>query len=151
VADLLAQCHTTAGVIGSFVFDNYGMRLGAYVDEGIGAEETHRVGLNLAQMLAALETLKFTAKEMQINFSRHSLYVRALGNAFGVILCNQNVNWSLLRMTVNVAAKPFETDRDLQRNLQLSSPSVKETLTPSLLKDEELQLIRRMLWSDRRA
>ncbi len=76
----------------------------------------------MARLLALLETRGEKAKDIELRFQHGDIYIRDLGNAFEVVLCAPQVNWSLLRMTANVAAASFEKDAELQKSLALAAP-----------------------------
>ncbi len=141
------QIASVPGVLACIVYDNSGERLGASLNDKYNLDEWKTAGSVLAQMLAAAGTAGAGVREMELRSAGRSLYVRTFGNAFCVTLCRVDVNWSMLRMTVNVAASPFESDRELQRALMLAAPSLSETLTERLLGDAELRLVWRIVRS----
>lgn len=144
-AALTGQILLVPGVLASIVYDNNGERLGASLNDEYNLDEWRNAGLVLAQMLAASEIAAAGMREMELHSAGRDLYVRSLGNAFCATLCRIDVNWAMLRMTVNVAASPFETDGELQRALMLAAPSLTETLTERRLSDEELPLVWRIV------
>lgn len=124
LADLLSSIHRIGGVTSSFVFDNNGSRLGANVDESANVwqwtfrgDASREFGSGLGQMLAAFRVRGVRLRDMQLTFPEAGLFVRDMGNAFVVVMCRPEADWSLIRMTVNVAAAAFEADGELQKSL----------------------------------
>ncbi len=143
----LKQIQSTPGVVGSFIYANNGRRLRGYADETMDLERWGGVGMKLAQMLGALETCGFAARDLELTCEQSSVYVRNLGGAFGVVVCKPSVNWATVRMTINVAAIAFENDKDLQSKLTSAAPSAQETLTERDLSRKELALFWKILSS----
>jgi predicted regulator of Ras-like GTPase activity (Roadblock/LC7/MglB family) len=126
-AALLHETQATAGVRAVCVFDNRGALLAAHSNEDWADGFLARLGEQMARLLALLEARPDQAKDIELRFEHGDIYVRDLGNAFEVVLCAPQVNWSLLRMTANVAAAPFEKDTELQKSLALAAPSRGQT------------------------
>jgi predicted regulator of Ras-like GTPase activity (Roadblock/LC7/MglB family) len=110
------------GVRAACVFDNQGALLAASSNENLPQNFLTHLGGEISRLLWLLEGKSETPKETELRFDKGDLYIRDLGNAFQVILCLPQVNWSLLRITVNVAAAPFEKDAELQKSLGLAAP-----------------------------
>ncbi len=121
-ASLLREIQATAGVRAACVFDNVGALLAANSNEDWADGFLARLGEEMARLLALLETRGEKAKDIELRFQHGDIYIRDLGNAFEVVLCAPQVNWSLLRMTANVAAASFEKDAELQKSLALAAP-----------------------------
>ncbi len=145
MAALLNQIHPIAGVREAVLYNNHGWMLGAVVADPpadrqsrdlqrdpagprgaapSGAEDTlekaryNQAGQYLAQVFAAFEQGKGRPKEIEMRFTRKELLARDLGNAFVAIGCAPEVDWAMLRLTLNVAAARFEKDTALQENLR---------------------------------
>lgn len=146
-AAVTGQIISVPGVLACLVYDNSGERLGASLNDEYDLEEWRNAGTILAQLLAAAGTAGAGVREMEFRSAGRALYVRSLGNAFCAALCTIDVNWAMLRMSVNVAASPFESDGDLQRALMLAAPSLAETLTERLLSDAELRWVWKIIQS----
>lgn len=116
VASLLKEIESVAGVRHVIVCDNQGKVLGA-----LGAvrdpKESTRIGSQVALMLSTIERISGKPRETQVQFQDGALLVHDLGNAFVVIGTTPNVNESLLRMTLNVAATAFTQDQNVQKTL----------------------------------
>ncbi len=121
-ASLLREMQSTAGVRAACVFDNQGALLAANSNEDWAEGLFARLGEEMARLLALLAAPVDKAKDIELRFQHGDIYVRDLGNAFEVVLCAPQVNWSLLRMTTNVAAAPFEKDAELQKSLAAAAP-----------------------------
>ncbi len=126
-AALLREIQTTAGVRAACVFDNQGALLAANSNEDWAEGFLVRLGEEMARLLALLAAPVENAKDLELRFEHGDIYVRDLGNAFEVVLCAPQVNWSLLRMTANVAAAPFEKDAELQKSLAQAAPPRRHT------------------------
>ncbi len=137
---LLKEFEQTPGVRHAFVFDNRGKLLGGYLNEELDRGDINRAGLCVAQILAALETRGGKPKEIELRFDRARLSGRDLGNAFVVVVCAPSINGSLLKMAMNVAAAPFESNADLQNRLRGATGALKDALQPANLDDAAWQL-----------
>ncbi len=121
-AALLREMRTAAGVRAACVFDNQGALLAANSNEDIRESLLSELGLQMARLRTLVQAKSENAKDIELRFERGDVYVRDMGNAIQVVLCEPQVNWSLLRMTANVAAAPFEKDSELQKNLSQAAP-----------------------------
>lgn len=135
LALLRERCHTLfdqlaqiPGVQGACVCDNHGSVL-ASLQAGAGDRRMfERIGLVLTQCLAALHA-QSPLKDLEAVFERRTVVARDLGHATLVAVCGADTNLPLLRMTLNVAANPFETDAELQRGLKQAALSRAGTLS----------------------
>ncbi len=121
-ASMLREIQTMAGVRMVCVFDNQGTLLAAGSNEDWAEGTMAKLGEEMGRLLALLETRGDRAKDIELRFHHGDMYIRDLGNAFEVLMCAPRINWSLLRMTANVAAAPFEKDAELQKSLALAAP-----------------------------
>ncbi len=117
VASLLKAIKAVAGVPQVIVCDNQGKVLGVLSDSNLDSADAKRIGLFAAQSLGAVQRISGKPHETEIQYERGTLLIRQVGNAFVIVSIAPNVNWSLLRMTVNIAAADFEKDRNLQKAL----------------------------------
>ena len=116
------------GVQGACVCDNHGAVLGMLL-AGAGDRRTfERIGLALSQCFGALQT-RSAGRDLELVFERRAVVARDLGNAALAVVCGADANLPMLRMTLNVAANPFESDAELQRGLQQAAPSRANTLS----------------------
>lgn len=112
---LLREMDKVPGVQSAFVCDSRGNALVLWYNVPITRETASRVGGCIANLWSAFAGHTF--EELELRFDDRGVYARTLGNAFLVVVCMHTVNRALLRMTCNVAAAPFQADKDLQRNL----------------------------------
>ena len=113
---LLREVEQVAGLHSAFVCDSRGAILGALVTGTDDPNIFDRVGVCLAESFAALDANEF--REIELRFANRILYTRHLGNAFIAALIALDTNMALLRITLNVAIVPFESDTVLQNNLK---------------------------------
>ncbi len=113
---LLREVEQVAGLQSAFVCDSRGAILGAWVTGKDDPNVFDRVGVCLAESFAALNANEF--HEIELRFANRILYTRNLGNAFVAVLIALDTNLALLRITLNVAVVPFESDTILQNNLK---------------------------------
>lgn len=113
----LEAVHQVPGVQEAFVSDRAGDLLGAYVGASWDKDKTSAIAIQVAQLLVEGERGR-AAREMEIRLAQGGLFVRGLGNAFALIVCAPNVDWAMLRMTLNVAATAYETNIPLQNLIQ---------------------------------
>ncbi len=118
MAALLNQIHPIAGVQEAVLYNNHGEVLGTIAEGHLEKALYNQAGQYLAQVFAAFEQGKGRPKEIEMRFTRKELLARDLGNAFVAIGCAPEVDWAMLRLTLNVAAARFEKDTALQENLR---------------------------------
>ncbi|MBM3127739.1 MAG: hypothetical protein FJ009_03790 [Chloroflexi bacterium] len=114
---LLQEMDRLTGAQRALICDPRGTPLAIWHLEAfpLSREEAGRVGACLANLFAAFQGHTF--REIEIAFEDRLVYARTLGNAFLAVVCARDTALSLVRMTCNVAAAPFETDKELQSNL----------------------------------
>ncbi len=121
-AALLREMRGAAGVRAACVFDNQGALLAANSNEDLQESLLSQLGTLAVRLRTLVQAKSENPKDIELRFERGDVYVRDLGNAIQVVLCGPHVNWSLLRMTANVAAAPFERDAELQKSLSQAAP-----------------------------
>ena len=125
---MFEQLARVAGVQGACVCDNHGVILGLLL-AGVGDRRLfERIGLGLSQCLGALHA-RSAVRDLEVVFERKTVVARDLGNATLAVVCSADANLPLLRMTLNVAANPFEGDAELQRGLKQAALSRANTLS----------------------
>jgi predicted regulator of Ras-like GTPase activity (Roadblock/LC7/MglB family) len=125
---MFEQLARVAGVQGACVCDNHGVILGLLL-AGVGDRRLfERIGLGLSQCLGALHA-RSAVRDLEVVFERKTVVARDLGNATLAVVCSADANLPLLRMTLNVAANPFEGDAELQRGLKQAALSRGNTLS----------------------
>lgn len=129
---LLHEIEHVPGVQTACVHDNRGKVLGALVNADLDKGTYNRVGTEIAQCFAAFQA-RTGCRDLEFRFEKKLIYARDLGNAFLTVYCSPDASLSMLRMTVNVAAAPFEADPDLQKSLKQAAESKKDTLAPNYL------------------
>lgn len=113
---LLREMDKVPDVQCAFICDARGNALVLwYTIPPITREAASRVGACMVNLWKAFPGHIF--EEIEMHFEDRWLYARTLGNAFLVVVCTRDVNRALLRMTCNVAAVPFQADKELQKNL----------------------------------
>ncbi len=106
------------GVPEGFICDEHGEMLGAWVTGDWDKVRAIETGVQIAQALAAFQASGKKPRELEIRFERGGILVRVLGNAFAFIMCAPNVDWAMLRMSINVAAPTYEANTAVQNALQ---------------------------------
>jgi|GEM_PF-978836 hypothetical protein len=112
---LLREMEKIPGAQSAFVCDARGNALVLWYTTPLTRETASRVGERVVNLFNAFPGKTF--EEVEMRFDDRWLYARTLGNAFLVVVCTRDVNRALVRMTCNVAAVPFQTDKELQKNL----------------------------------
>lgn len=116
-----------AGVQSACIYDNHGALLGS-LQAGTGDRRLFdHMGLALSQCFGALHA-RCACRDLEVLFERKAVVARDLGNALLAVVCSVDSNLPLLRMTLNVAAHPFEADAELQRGLKQAAFSRGRTL-----------------------
>ncbi|MBI5033128.1 MAG: hypothetical protein HZB51_21625 [Chloroflexi bacterium] len=132
VGNLLREIEKVPGVQAAGVFDNHGQFLGTLTSGAIDKGEYNKVGASIAQCFAAFQA-KNECRDLEFRFEKKWLYSREIGDAFVVVFCAPKVNFSMLRMTLNVAAVEFINDPDLQKSLKNVAASKQDTLAQNYL------------------
>ena len=138
--NLLQEIAKVSGVHAAGVFDNHGQFLAAITSSTIDKNDFNKVGASIAQCFATFQT-KTECRDLEFRFEKKWLYCRELDNAFVVVFCSPKMNFSMLRMTLNVAATDFLNDPDLQKNLKNAAASRQDTLAQQYLDILGSQLI----------
>ena len=125
---MFEQLAGVAGVQGGCVCDNHAAVLGLLLAAEGDRRTFERIALALSQCFGALHA-RSAFKDLEVVFERRIVVARDLGNATLAVVCSENANLPLLRMTLNVAAGPFEGDAELQRGLKQAAISRGSTLT----------------------
>jgi hypothetical protein len=124
---LFEELGLVPGVQGACLCSNHGAVLGMLLADGCNRRLFERIGLVLAQCLAALSG-RSEVKDIELRLERKLVVARDLGNALIVLLCSVEINLPILRMALNVAASPLEADAELQRILAQRAPGRADTL-----------------------
>ncbi len=139
-----SQIEKLAGMQSACVCDNHGELLGAIGPTALDNAVYTRLGQLMCQLLAVLETQGRKPKELDLLLDHQAVLVRDLGNAFVMVLCVPQLDRALLRLTLNVAALPFEKDADLQGLLREAAPLRRDVLTENALDAAAWELVQRM-------
>ncbi|MCI0477805.1 MAG: hypothetical protein L0Y55_16300 [Anaerolineales bacterium] len=113
----LDAAHEIRGVQETLIGDRTGELLGAYVGANWDKPKASALVAQVARLLHEAEQGRAPAREVEARSPQGGLFVRGLGNAFAVFICAPTVDWAMMRMTVNVAATPYETNPLLQNYL----------------------------------
>jgi predicted regulator of Ras-like GTPase activity (Roadblock/LC7/MglB family) len=114
---LLKEIEQVPHIQQAILFDQRGALLAARVNDALTRESVDRIGASVSTIIAAFPERAFTG--IEIGYEGGLLFVRKLGHAFIAVVTADDSNLAMLRMTLNVAAEPFESDKDLQNNLAL--------------------------------
>lgn len=133
IGALLNEIPKVGGVHGVFVCDNRGKPFAAWSSSTPESSAFDQIGLNVAQIYAALARQMGQVREIEIYYQHRVLVARDLGNIFVVTLCMPNTDRALLRMSLNVAAESLEKDTETQRELARVAPSRADTLSAGYL------------------
>lgn len=110
---LLQEMDKLTGAHAACICDSRGTALALWYNQVELARTTvDRVGACVANVFAAFPGHAF--REIEMAYEDRLVYARMLGNAFLVVVCAPNTSLALVRMTCNVAAAPFEADKELQ-------------------------------------
>lgn len=112
---LLREMEKIPGVQSAFICNMRGTALTLWYITPLDRVTANRLGESVASLMSAFPGHTFEEIEMQ--FEDRLVYVRTLGYARLVVIGTRNVSRALLRMTCNVAAVPFQSDKELQKNL----------------------------------
>jgi predicted regulator of Ras-like GTPase activity (Roadblock/LC7/MglB family) len=113
---VLAEINGVPGVRGSFICDGRGEMIVSAVATGLDAA-LDGVGREVTQTMAALEMIGEAKSELDFAYSRMRVVVHDLAKAVLIVLCEPNVDISLLRLTVNVVTTRLKGHSDIQAEL----------------------------------
>lgn len=139
---LLEELLQVPGLQGSCLCDNRGGLLGLLLSATGHRRLFERMALPLCQCFAALEG-RLAVRSLELRLERKVVVARDLGQALLVAVCAPEVNLPVLRMALEVATHPFETDADLQKSLAQVEPSRSATLSPTALDATARALLQR--------
>lgn len=117
VNSFLQEIQRVAGVQHVFVCDRQGILLGARSESTVESAVLDRIGVMVMQIVGAMEKHSGKTAEIEAQFEHGTIVIRDLGNALAVIVCTSKVNWSLLRIALNVVVTKFTQDANLQKAL----------------------------------
>lgn len=115
---VLKEMEHLPGAQSAFVCDLRGTALAMWYTTALTRETASRIGGCISNVLTAFQGHTFN--EIEILFADRRMYVRTLGNAFLVVVYTPETSLSLVRIACNVAAAPFESDKELQKYLASS-------------------------------
>lgn len=113
---LLSEISGVPGVRGSFICDGRGELIVSAVATGLDAV-LDSVGREVTQTMAALEMIGEAKSELDFAYSGMRVVVHDLEKAVLIVLCEPEVDVSLLRLTVNVVTTRLKGYSNIQAQL----------------------------------
>ena len=113
----LADINAVAGVRGCITCDNRGGVIASVTPTGLDLATLNNIGRQVTLILAALETAGQAMSELDFTYDGARLVARDLGNAVLVVLCEPQVEISMLRLTLNVVTARWKKDSSVQERL----------------------------------
>ena len=112
IAIRLRMLRDIEGVLGSFVIGERGHMLGRDVPSACGTDVLQLVGGRVQQLCDAFVGAQIGGgfECTTLYFQQHKLHVRALGNAFLIVVSSADVNLPALKMAVNMVGRQVLSD-----------------------------------------
>jgi hypothetical protein len=117
INNFIEETWRVTGVRHVVVCDRHGISLGAHSELLEDSVLLDRVGILILQILGTIDKRSSKSIDVEAQFEHGAIVVRDLGNAFAVIVCSPKINWSLLRIALNVSVTKFTQDAQLQKAL----------------------------------
>ena len=125
----LADINAVAGVRGCITCDNRGGVIASVTPSGLDLAALNNIGRQVTLILAALETAGQAMSELDFTYDGARLVARDLGNAVLVVLCEPQVEISMLRLTLNVVTARWKKDSSVQEQLTGQAGKREDLLT----------------------
>jgi predicted regulator of Ras-like GTPase activity (Roadblock/LC7/MglB family) len=110
----LAEINTVSGVRGSFLCDNQGKVIASAAPAGLDTATLNSIGRGVTLTLAVLETTGEAMSELDFTYDGARLVARDLANAVLILLCEPQVEMSMLRLTLNVVTTRLKGNSRIQ-------------------------------------
>ena len=132
----LQQICALEHVGGAFVCDNTGEVVVSSTPPVLATITMNQIGRSAVQTFSAMETAKRPVERMEIIYDAWRLFVRDLGPAMVVVVCQPAVDMAMLRMTVDMVTVRWRKENLLQKRLgKKNPPPRKDLLTEAHLDD----------------
>jgi hypothetical protein len=131
----LAELNKIEAVTDSYIFNKGGVLVTPqlpYTDARI-----EHMGREVALCSALLEKLKHAVDFYEFIYEARHIIVRISHNCFILVVCENNADTTLIKLTLNVLHEEVKNDNDLQKSLRKSS--AKGNLLTEALEEPEMQ------------
>lgn len=106
------------GVEACVVYDNQARSMSKLGALRFNREQVAQIGDLVVGTLASLNAGDMRAEDVDLAYENLRVLIKDLEEAVLVVLCEPDVDISMLRMTINVTCSRWEEDPEIQRYLQ---------------------------------
>jgi predicted regulator of Ras-like GTPase activity (Roadblock/LC7/MglB family) len=123
----LNEIKSVQGVRGCFVADNGGQIYAKAAVPGLDDRNLQEISRLCLESLVAVDQVEDQINELDFSTPEATVLVRDHNSYFLVILCDHDVNTSLVRISINVVTSQWAEDKKIQRRIE-SHHQVREVL-----------------------
>ena len=121
---------------GAFVCDNAGEVIVSSTPPVLATNTMNQISRAAAQTFGAMETAKKLVERLEFTYDTWRLFVRDIGPAMIVVVCQPAVDMAMLRMTVDMVTVGWRKDNNTQKRLsKKGAPPRKNLLTEAQMDD----------------
>lgn len=114
----LNEIKSVQGVQGCFVADNKGQIYAKASVSGLDDRKLQEISRLCLEALVSVDQVEDQISELDFSTSESTVLVRDHQSYLLVILCNPDVNTSLVRLSINVVTSQWSEDKKIQRRIE---------------------------------
>lgn len=114
----LNEIQSVQGVQACFVADNVGKIYAAAPGPGLDDRDLQKISRLCLEALVAVDQVEDQITELDFSTSAATVLVRDYNSYILVILCDPDVNTSLIRLSINVVSSQWQEDQNIQRRIE---------------------------------
>jgi len=141
--DLLREINQLPDVRGSFICDGNGLVLSSAMPE-TDPQEVDNIGREVVQVVALLQMLGEETGILDFLFSDGRILVNGLADLSLVVLCEPNIDISMVRLKSNVTLAEIRRDGRFRKHMQKVSKMKKGLLTGDGLDESYQHIIKKL-------
>ncbi len=114
----LNEIQSVQGVQACFVADNVGKIYASAPGPGLDDRDLQDISRLCLEALVAVDQVEDQITELDFSTSAATVLVRDYNSYILVILCDPDVNTSLIRLSINVVSSQWQEDQNIQRRIE---------------------------------
>jgi len=114
----LLEINELNGVWGSLLCNNQAEIISSVPPANLNKAALENITRHCVELLSTSSVSGQGFKEAVIHFQQRKIFILDLEQAILIVLCTQNIDISLLRMTINVITSRWQTDSKIQKQFK---------------------------------
>jgi predicted regulator of Ras-like GTPase activity (Roadblock/LC7/MglB family) len=114
----LNEIKSVQGVQGCFVADNEGKIYAKAAGPGLDDQGLQEISRLCLEALVAVEQVEDQITELDFTTPAATVLIRDHNSFLLVILCDPDVNTSLIRLSINVVSSQWQEDQNIRRRIE---------------------------------